>query len=478
MLKNKPIKTQLIVGFLIIIIASILLTILTIVFSVTWWFRHGQDKILPANHYEKKIPHIELFIEEAGESLLNPAFKNKIENIIPEKGIKYQVLDVEGNVKYGNFDKNYINEQNPIKKNLNLKIQISNDPNHYIYYVPIFNDKAELKGAVGLNYKLKLSYSSPAPFILVVLVFLSPFIYVVLLTILLASIIGKRISKPIQELIIASNQIKNKNLNFKLNYYGDNEIGDLILAYDQMRCELKDSLFRTWNLEQEKKNYITTISHDLKTPLTIIKGHSEGLMDGIWKNQELMFKYLKTIDSTADRMSELINKINAINESEKLSTNLIFKPIKVEDYFINKMNSFKHVIESKFISFKYSIENKENTVLFSMNSEGIHQVIDNLLINSLKYTPQGGKIVVRIIIEEENLSFHVYDSGKGFNKKTIDKLFLKFYQEPSTKQFKDGTGLGMYSAKMIVEQHKGTIHAENNNEYRGAHVYFSIPNNM
>ncbi|WP_144510541.1 HAMP domain-containing sensor histidine kinase [Bacillus sp. FJAT-22090] len=478
-LKNKSIKTQLITGFLTIIIASVFFTILTLILSITWWVKYGQDIILPANYYEKKIPIIESYIDDTGATLLTLVGQKELEEIIPEEGIKYQVLDASGKFKYGTLKETYINEQNPLKKNLNLKVQKGNDPNEFIYYIPIFNEAEELRGAVGLNYKIKLSYNSLTPFILALLVIFSPFIYIVLLTILFASIIGKRISIPIKELIAASNHIKNKNLNFKLNYKSNNEIGDLIFAFEQMRYELEESLFQTWNLEQEKRNYITTISHDLKTPLTIIKGHSEGLMEGLWKDQELLFEYLQIIDSTADRMSALINRINVINELGNLSLSSSFSQIRIEEYFTEKLESFKYIIQEKDIAFKYSIKNSKNIRDFFMDSEQIHQVIDNILINSLRFTPKEGRIEVIVILEENGLMFHAYDSGVGFNETSIENIFFKFFQESKNKELnKNNSGLGLYSAKMIIEKHKGTIHAENSSRLGGAHVYFMIPNDL
>lgn len=477
MIKNFSIKKQIITGFLVILFGSIFLTILTFIGMFNWWMDGGGNNVRPANYYQDKIPIIEKYAKEKGDRLLEKNERENLEKIIPKEGIKYQVINEKGIYYYGEITESTINEENPLVRNVNLKINSNYNKNNITYYIPLSSDKGELKGALVLNYNLEVSAPSFVDFFPIILLFLSPFFYITILSYLVSNKIGKKLSKPIADLITASHRIKEKDLDFHLEYNARNEVGELVQAFEKMRAELEKSLSREWALEEERREYINAISHDLKTPLTIVKGHAEGLRSGMWKDEQLLLRYLDTIESNANRMAKLLTEFNMVNELEGFSFNLFLNNSKVEHFLKNKITEYKYLMDQKDINLSFEIKNDEHIKTFILDQERISQVIDNIMMNSIRFTPNKGEIHVTVCINKRQLQFHVFDSGPGFESKNILKIFNKFYQgDPSRSKNKGHSGLGLYIAKTIVKKHKGEIYAENSSEFGGAHIWFIIPN--
>ncbi|HFJ9447812.1 HAMP domain-containing sensor histidine kinase [Bacillus tropicus] len=477
MIKNFSIKKQIITGFLVVLFGSIILTIITFVCMFSWWMNGGSSTVHPADYYQNKIPIIENYAKEKGENLLKENEQSSLEKLIPTEGIKYQIINEKGIYYYGNITESIINKENPLVKNINLKINGKNNVNNITYYIPLCNNNGELKGSLVLNYNIAVSATSFLDFIPIVLLFLSPFIYITILSYLISNKIGKRISKPITDLIAASHRIKDKDLDFHIEYDANNEVGELVQAFEKMRAELENSLSREWALREERREYINAISHDLKTPLTIVKGHAEGLQSGMWRNEELLLRYLSTIESNANRMAKLLSEFNMINELEVRSFNLFLVNSEIEYFLKRRIMEYNYLMEKKNIYFSFEIKNDKQIKNFILDQERISQVIDNIIMNSIRFTPDNGKIHVTVCINTKQLQFHIVDSGPGFEPKDISKIFNQFYQgDPSRSKNKSHSGLGLYIAKTIIEKHQGEIHADNNSKYGGAHIWFIIPN--
>ncbi|WP_394186838.1 sensor histidine kinase [Metabacillus halosaccharovorans] len=479
MLRNLSIKKQLQIGFFFIMTGSIVLTLFTMIIGINYLIENN-DKVKPANYYEQQLPIIEDYINKKGQKLLDQNEQESLEQIIPREGITYQVLDSEGRKVYGTLSVNLISPSNPLIHNINEKVHSKRDENNLTYYVPLLSQNNNLIGAVGLNYDIKMSYSSTWPLLIVVGLISSPFIYIILLTLFISNIIGKRVSTPIHNLIEASNRIKNKDLNFKIEYDVKNEIGDLTSSFEQMRNELEISLTHQWKLEQDKRDYLKAISHDLKTPLTIIKGHAEGLLEGLWKNEKLLFVYLQTITSNVDRTSKLLNDINLVTELDSFSFKLFLHRVKIKPFFKEQLTNFSYLADKKQIALAVSVKNDHDVEIFTLDKERISQVIDNILMNSLRFTPYKGTIQIDIDICPDELSFHVHDSGPGISlEENMTKIFGKFHQENHSQSTHKGhSGLGLYIAKTIIEKHNGSISARNSIKYGGAHIWFTIPNHI
>lgn len=472
------IKQQLIIGFIIIIVGSILLSIATLGGFVYWWQKSGEQFIFPANYYEKKIPMIQEYASKRGDSLLDKEELKNLEKLIPGEGITYQVIDLNGNRQYGTDTRQIISKDNPLAKNINMNLHVEGIDKKTTYYTPLLNDKGELKGALGLNYMLDVSYMNGWIAVLVIFVLASPFVYVSLLSYIVSHRIGKRLSRPMRDLVDASKRIEARDLDFRLEYKAKNEIGELVRSFENMRAALADSLSRQWELEEERREYVRAISHDLKTPLTIVQGHTEGLQSGLWKNKELLQRYLQTIERNTNRMAKLLGEFNTVNELQSFSFQLLLNEVNLQSFFGKKFEEYEYIAKKKEIDWDVIFENDDDVHSLVFDQERIGQVMDNIVMNGIRFTPEKGKILVKISMHRDELQFHVYDSGSGFQSGDMQKVFQRFYQaDQSRSSSKQHSGLGLYIAKTIVEKHNGNIFAENSNVYGGAHVWFRIPRN-
>ncbi|KEK25272.1 ATPase [Bacillus gaemokensis] len=470
------IKQQLIVGFITIIVGSILLSIATLGAFVYWWQKSGDQLMQPANYYEKKIPMIQEYATKKGERLLDKEEQKDLEKLIPREGITYQVIDSKGERKYGTYKRQVISKNNPLPKNLNMSLHVEDIDKNTTYYTPLMSDDGELKGALGLNYTLKVSYANRWIVFIIVFVMGSPFIYVSLLSYVVSHRIGKRLSRPIKELVDASKRIKARDLNFHIEYKGKNEIGELVASFENMRAALADSLSRQWELEEERREYVRAISHDLKTPLTIVQGHTEGLQSGLWKNEELLQRYLQTIERNTNRMVKLLGEFNTVNELESFSFQLLLSEVNMESFFRKKIEEYECVAKKKEIEWNVMFENEDDIKTLVFDQERMSQVMDNMVMNGVRFTPEKGRMLVKVCIQHDELQFHVYDSGPGFQSGDVQKVFQRFYQEDKSRSSSKGhSGLGLYIAKTIVGKHGGNIFAENSSVCGGAHVWFRIP---
>lgn len=463
-----------VIGFLVVLFGSILLTVMTFLSIFNWWMEGGSESIRPANYYENLVPEIEKFARDEGDHLLENKELERLETLIPSDGLTYKIVDEHAKFIAGTFTDHLPNK--PLTDLINLKINNKNKANNITYYIPLTDNEDRLKGALVLNYDIAVSATSFVDFLPIVLLFLSPFVYFTSLTLLMTHIIGKSVAKPINDLVVASHRIKDKDLDFKLEYKAKNEVGELVTAFESMRAALEESLIREWRLEEERREYVNAISHDLKTPLTIIRGHAEGLED-VWQNEKVLFSYLTTINLNVDRVINLINEFNMINEIDSYSFTLFFNQCEIASWINNKIQDYTYLVNEKEILFTYQIENEDDLVFFTLDEGRMNRVVDNLMTNSIRFTDTGGKIHIKAFISSYTFEFHVYDSGVGFQTKNTDKLFTRFYQGDLART-KSGihSGQGLFIAKTIVEKHGGQIFAENRGMERGAHVWFLVPN--
>ncbi|OOG92979.1 hypothetical protein BTH41_04477 [Bacillus mycoides] len=476
MLEKLSIKKQLIVGFITIIAGSILLSLATLGAFVYWWQKSGEQLMHPANYYEKKIPMIQEYAGKKGERLLDKEEQQELEKLIPREGITYQVIDVKGNKQYGTYTRRVISQNNPLANNLNISLHVEGIDKNTTYYTPLLNADGELKGALGLNYTLDVSYANGWIALFVIFVLGSPFVYVSLLSYIVSHRIGKRLSRPMKELVDASKRIEARDLDFRLEYRAKNEIGELVMSFENMRAALADSLSRQWELEEERREYVRAISHDLKTPLTIVQGHTEGLQSGLWKNEELLERYLHTIERNTNRMAKLLGEFNTVNQLESFSFQLLLNEVNLQSFFSKKIEEYEYIAKKKEIEWDVMFENDDAIYSLVFDQERISQVMDNIVMNGVRFTPEEGKILVKVSVQHDGFQFHVYDSGTGFQPGDVQKVFRRFYQEDKSRSSsKEHSGLGLYIAKSIVEKHGGNIFAENSSVCGGAHVWFRIP---
>lgn len=286
--------------------------------------------------------------------------------------------------------------------------------------------------------------------------------------------IYKGINSPLKKLKEATQNIKEGNLDFTLDADVDDEIGELCADFEEMRQRLKISAEEKLQYDRESKELISNISHDLKTPITAIKGYVEGIMDGVADTPEKMNKYIKTIYNKANDMDRLINELTFYS---KIDTNRIpynFHKINVASYFNDCAEEVGLELESENIEIQYMNYTDESTQIIA-DPEQLKRVVNNIIGNSIKYIGnKKGFINIRIEDVGDFIQVEIEDNGKGIPTKDLPYIFDRFYRtDASRNSSKGGSGIGLSIVKKIVEDHGGKIWATSK-EDTGTVMYFVI----
>lgn len=299
-------------------------------------------------------------------------------------------------------------------------------------------------------------------------------VIVPIIVIILVLWIYKSIITPISMLKVATQNIKNGNLDFEVEVHDQDEIGELCEDFEEMRKRLKANAEEKVLSDNQNKELISNISHDLKTPITAIKGYVEGLMDGVADTPEKQNKYLQTIYSKANDMDHLINELTFYS---KIDTNKIpynFNRISVADYFSDCAEDLERELEEENIEFIYK-NYVDDDVQIIADAEQIKRVINNIVGNSKKYSDKEKKRI-RMTIKDvgDFVQVEIEDNGKGIAAKDLPYIFDRFYRtDASRNSSRGGSGIGLSIVKKIMEDHGGKIWVTSK-EGTGTVMYFVI----
>lgn len=272
--------------------------------------------------------------------------------------------------------------------------------------------------------------------------------------------IYRSIAAPLVKLKKATQNIKEGNLDFILEVEGKDEFSELCQDFEEMRRRLKESAEEKVLLDKENKELISNISHDLKTPITAVKGYVEGIMDGVADTPEKMDRYVKTIYNKTNEMDHLINELTFYS---KIDTNRIpytFSKLNVEDYFGDCAEEVSLELETRGIELVYA-NYVERDVLVIADGEQIRRVIHNIISNAIKYMDKKkGIIQIRVKDVGDFIQVEIEDNGKGIAAKDLAYIFDRFYRtDVSRNSSKGGSGIGLSIVKKILEDHGGKVWA-------------------
>ncbi len=286
--------------------------------------------------------------------------------------------------------------------------------------------------------------------------------------------IYRGIVTPIRKLEEAAQNIKEGNLDFSVEAESNDEMGRLFRNFEEMRIRLKESAEEKLEAEKENRILISNISHDLKTPITAIKGYVEGILDGVADTPEKMDKYIRTIYSKAIDMDRLINELTLYS---KIDTNRIpynFNKINVAEYFNDCIEEISLELEAENIGLSYFDYAGDDVVIIA-DPEQLKRVIDNIIGNSVKYMDkEHGLINIRIKDVGDFIQVEIEDNGKGIAQKDLPFVFDRFYRaDASRNSATGGSGIGLSIVKKIIQDHGGKIWATSK-ESTGTVMYFVI----
>ena len=272
--------------------------------------------------------------------------------------------------------------------------------------------------------------------------------------------IYRSIAVPLVKLRKATQNIKEGNLDFVLEVEGKDEFSQLCQDFEEMRKRLKESTEEKILMDKENKELISNISHDLKTPISAVKGYVEGIMDGVADTPEKMNRYVRTIYNKTNEMDHLINELTFYS---KIDTNRIpytFSKLNVEDYFSDCAEELGLEMETKGIELVYA-NYVEKDVQVIADGEQIRRVIHNIVSNAIKYMEKPkGIIQLRVKDVGDFIQVEIEDNGKGIAAKDLPYIFDRFYRtDVSRNSSKGGSGIGLSIVKKIMEDHGGKVWA-------------------
>jgi len=225
-------------------------------------------------------------------------------------------------------------------------------------------------------------------------------------------------------------------------------------------------------IDQERREFVANVSHELRTPLTTMKSYLEALADGVWRDETIAPRFIEVTQTETERMIRLVNDLLQLSKLDS-------KDYKLNTSWINFTRFFNKVID------RFELTKQENVVFvreipgeaifIEIDEDKITQVLDNIISNALKYSPQGGKITFRVKELNEHIQVSVSDEGVGIPKADLSKIFDRFYRVDKARSRKlGGTGLGLAIAKEVVVAHGGEIWAESR-ENKGTTIFFTLP---
>ncbi len=299
-------------------------------------------------------------------------------------------------------------------------------------------------------------------------------IIMIIINTLITYLLSRQIVSPIVRLKNAAQLIQKGNYDFQLKSPSKDEIGSLFLSFEEARKQLKKSEETQKIYEQSRNELITNISHDLKTPITTIKGYIEGIMDGIPKSKEKEDKYLQTIYQNALNMESLIEDLFLLSRFDLNQSLYQFENINIKDFLSDSYEELQFYLMEKNIKLEY-IENYEGQKLVKADRQQLKRVIINIINNAINYKNVDDPEIKIVLTERKHeAQIEIRDNGRGISEDMLDKVFERFYKADRSRSNNiPGTGLGLYIARKIINDHGGSIWAKSKIN-KGTSIFFTL----
>ncbi|MGO0881621.1 sensor histidine kinase [Clostridioides difficile] len=278
---------------------------------------------------------------------------------------------------------------------------------------------------------------------------------------LLADIIFYKVKLkiPIEILNKGANEISNNNLDFHLEYKSNDELGNLCNAFEKMRFQLNKNNIKMWTLIDDRKQLNAAFSHDLRNPLTVLKGYSDYLIKYIPTGKLSYKKILSTTQLMSEHIDRIEYYVDSMSNAQRLEDLVIAKSISNINGFVENLDS-NICILSKQTGKSFKLTNKVDNINVLFDENIIHRVIENIISNAFRYAKN--KVSILIYLEQEFLTFVIEDDGIGFSKDALNSALKPFYKDKALNNNNSNFGIGLYIAKVLCEKHGGSIAIENN----------------
>lgn len=308
-----------------------------------------------------------------------------------------------------------------------------------------------------------------------VLIFLAMFfVLTIFVNWLLSYWISRSVLVPLKQLSDGTRKIREGNLDEGLQYQKNDEFGQVIRDFEDMRLYLKESVGQRLENEQRRREMISGVSHDLRTPLTAIGGYLDGLMDGIADTPEKRKRYLNAIKTRTKDLERLVDSLSEYNrlESGRVKYHMEYGDLKV--FFEQYLSAYRDEARNNHVILRFEAADEQYPVYF--DGREMKRVVDNLFTNTIRYR-EHSESVVKISLEKERQGTWVKltfaDDGPGVPEESLDRIFETFYRADSARSHAGkGSGIGLAVVKEIINGHGGNVYAEN---HHGLSIIIQLP---
>jgi len=285
---------------------------------------------------------------------------------------------------------------------------------------------------------------------------------VTLMNIFMSWWIAKSVLKPLKKLSACSKLIREGCLDFELSSSRKDEMGEMIRAFDEMRRHLQTSVEERMEYEQYRKELINGISHDLRTPLTSIRGYVEGLRDGIADTAEKKIRYYEAIETSVMGLEALVENLTNFSRVEMGQSHLDMRRTDIAEY----LRQSADMLRGEYLKDDVTIltELPDAPVPVKIDRSEMDRVFRNLIDNTVKYRQKGSSLVKisAALRGEDRVVIRVGDDGPGVRKENLEKIFTCFYRGDAARTFPSGgSGIGLAVVRQLIDQQGGEVHAEN-----------------
>ena len=281
----------------------------------------------------------------------------------------------------------------------------------------------------------------------------------IIITIIAAYFMAKYITSPIRKMKDVAEKLSKGDFSRKINIKSEDELGELAKSLNTMADELQQQIENLQRMDKIRTDFVANVSHELKTPLTSIKGFVETLEDGAIDNKETAQRFISIIKKHAQRLENIVNDLLSLSELETSKDTIEKTKFDLKELFDEIALGFGHALSLK--DQKLTINAPGDDFEITADRDRIEEVFVNLIDNAIKYSDRNQVIKVILSVENGRVRATVEDTGTGIPKKHLDRVFERFYcVDKARSRELGGTGLGLGIAKHIVYAHKGEIGIE------------------
>lgn len=281
----------------------------------------------------------------------------------------------------------------------------------------------------------------------------------------------EHIMEPLDELDDAAKRIKDNNLKQEITYTGDKEFENVCDSFNDMMKSISSEQEKNRKYEKARTDMIAGISHDLRTPLTAIKGTIKGLLDGVASKPEQQKMFLETAYRRTGDMDMLLNQLFLLSKIETGHMPVSMQSIELSEFLINYVNSQKDVSGNQNETINIDTHGLVGYIM--ADTEQLLRILDNILENSRKYAAVNPLIIgIDLSVSDNKCIICVKDNGAGVPDDKLQHIFEEFYRADESRNVKEGNGLGLYIVKYLMNAMEGDVRAANEG---GLAIYLEFP---